>query len=137
VAISIDWATKVITVPQADLTLISGTLYEQDTGTFRLAVKALEASEAGIVFDDTHQHNTEVLLSGVTYARVVEFINGYTITYENGSYRVRLAGSNNNIPDVANLNSVSILSQNSAGLQEVTQTETDTVVVVAQQTGIG
>jgi hypothetical protein len=116
VAISINWATKVISVPQADLTFISGTLYELNTDTFRLTLKSLEDDETGMIFDDTHKHNTEVTLAGVTYARTVEIINGYTITFENGSYRVRLVGSNNNISDVTNLNQVSILSQNSAGL---------------------
>jgi hypothetical protein len=119
VAISVNWGTKVISVPQSYLTHIGGSLYELDTDQFRLDLKDLEDSEEGMPFPDTHRHNTEVVLSGVTYARTLEIINGYTITFENGSYRVRLAGSNNNIADVANLNSVSILSQNSAGLISV------------------
>ena len=101
-AISVDWGTKVITVPQADLTLITGTLYELDTDTFRLALKALEDDEYGMAHDDTHTHNTEVTVAGVTYARFIEIINGYSVTFENGSYSVRLAGSNNNIFDVEN-----------------------------------
>jgi hypothetical protein len=119
-AISIDWATKIISVPQSYLTFISGNLYELDTDQFRLDLKGLEDGEEGIIFDDTHQHNTEVTVGGVTLARVVEIINGYTITFEDGSYRVRLAGSNNNFSDVANLNSVSLLQLNSAGLISAT-----------------
>jgi len=115
-AITIDWDTKVISVPQADLTPIEGTLYELDVDAFRLELKALEDTEEGMNFPDTHRHNTEVVIAGATYARTVEIINGYTVTFENGSYRVRLAGANNNILDVANLNSVSIAPQNSAGL---------------------
>ncbi len=115
-AINVDWATKVINIPQADLTFIGGTIYELDTDQFRKDIKALEASEEGAVFDDIHRHNTEVIIGGVTFARVIEFINGYTITFEDGQYRVRLVGSNNNISDVTNLNLVSILSQNSGGL---------------------
>lgn len=115
-AISINWATKVINVPQAYLTPVSGSLYELDTNQFRLDLKALEASEAGSVFDDTHRHNTEVTVAGVTYAKFFEIINGYTVTFEDGAYRVRLAGTNNNISDVQNLNQVSLLTQNSAGL---------------------
>lgn len=115
-AISVDWGTKVISVPQSYLTPIGGSLYELDTDQFRLDLKDLEDSEAGIAFPSTHSHNTQVGLGGVTYARTIEIINGYTVTFESGSYRVRLAGSNNNIADVTNLNSVSILSQNSAGL---------------------
>jgi hypothetical protein len=115
-AISIGWATRVITVPQADLTHISGTLYELDVDVFRLALGDLEDSDTGMAYPVAHRHNPEVVLAGVTYARSVEIINGYTVTFEDGSYRVRLAGANNNIGDVANLNSVSILVQNSAGL---------------------
>jgi hypothetical protein len=64
----------------------------------------------------THRHNTEVLLGGVTYARVVEIISGYTITFEDGQYAVNLTGANSNIGDVVNVNQVSIRSANSAGL---------------------
>lgn len=117
-AISVDWAAKVISVPQADLTFISGTLYELDTDQFRLDLKALEASEEGMPELDTHQHSTEVSVAGVTYARFVEIINGYTVEFEDGQYAVRLVGSNNNIFDEGIIvrNQVSIISTNSAGL---------------------
>ena len=119
-AISIDWGTKVITIPQADLTLVSGTLYELDTDQFRRDLKALEAGFPGMSFERTHNHNTEVTIAGTTYARTVEIINGYTVTFEDGQYSVRLDGSNNNIWDVGggilNQNQVQIISQNSAGL---------------------
>jgi hypothetical protein len=118
--ISINWGTKVISVPQSYLTNITGTLYELDTDQFRLDLKALEDDEAGMPFPDTHRHNTEVTVVGVTYARVIEIINGYSITFENGSYSVRLAGSNNNFFDVENgilnQNNVQVIAQNAAGL---------------------
>ena len=44
-AVQINWATKRITVPKADLTLISGTLYEHDTDAFRLELRSLEDDE--------------------------------------------------------------------------------------------
>lgn len=119
-AITVDWATKVITIPQADLTFISGTLYELDTDTFRLALKALEDDEDGIPFLDTHRHNTAVTVAGTTFARIVEIINGYSVEFENGAYSVRLVGSNNNIFDVENgilvQNTVQVIAQNAAGL---------------------
>lgn len=118
-AISINWATKVIFVPKADLTLIQllpAEIRELNLNQFHLWLKDLEDSEAGMIFPDTHKHNTEVLLGGVTYARVVEIINGYTVTFENGTYAVNLVGANSNVGDVANVNSVSIRSANSAGL---------------------
>lgn len=117
-AVTIDWPTQVISVPQADLTFLSGTLYELDTDVFRLALKALEASEAGMAELDTHQHSTTYTIAGVTYARTIEIINGYTVTFEDGQYAVLLTGSNNNIFDegIINRNQVSIIPTNSAGL---------------------
>lgn len=119
-AISINWSTKVITVPQSYLTSLGGGVYSLNTNQLRLDLKALEDDEVGIPHLDTHRHNTEVTLGGATYARFIEFINGYTITFEDGSYAVNLTGSNNNISDVATVNSVSIRSANSAGLITVT-----------------
>lgn len=117
-ALSINWATKVITIPQADLTPVSGSLYELDVDAFRLALKDIEDGEEGMAFPDTHRHNTEVTLGGVTYARTLEIINGYTVTFQDvGSpYRVRCVGANHNISDVQNLNNVSLIVGNAAGL---------------------
>lgn len=116
-ATSINWATKVISVPQADLTFVSGTLYELDTDAWRLELKDIEDGD-GMPFLDTHRHNTEVTIAGITYARFFEIINGYTVEFEDGQYAVRLAGSNNNIFDegVIVRNQVSIIPTNSAGL---------------------
>lgn len=121
-AITIDRATKIITVPRSDLVLISGTLYNLDTDWFRLQLKALEESEEGIVFLDTHRHNTEVTIAGVTYARTIEIINGYSITFDPDIlYSVRLVGSNNNLFDIGggilNQNTTQVIPTNSAGLQ--------------------
>lgn len=125
-AISIEWGTKVISVPKADLTLISGTLYEMDTQVFRLALKDLEDSEDGMPFSDTHIHNVPVTVAGVTYARTIEIINGYSVTFEDtGSpYSVRLVGSNNNIFDVENsilnpTDGVTVIATNSAGYIQI------------------
>lgn len=123
-AITIDWATKVISVPQSDLTFISGTLYEMDTDWFRLQLKALEASEEGIPFEDTHVHNTAVTVAGTTYYRTIEIINGYSVQFTpNSQWTVRLVNSNNNIFDVENgilvQNQVQVIPTNSAGGQIV------------------
>ncbi len=118
-AISINWETKVIFVPKADMALVQTIPYEVrelDLDVFRLALKDLEDGEEGVIFDDTHRHNTEVLLGGVTYARSVEIINGYTVTFEDDQYAVNLVGANSNVGDVLNLNQVSVRSANSAGL---------------------
>lgn len=115
-AISIHWPTGVITVPQADLTLLSGSRYQLDVNAFRLVLKDLEDSEDGQVWPTTHNHNTELVLSGVTYARSFEIINGYTVEFENGMYSVTCIGANHNIADVKTVNSVSLIIGNSAGM---------------------
>ena len=117
-AFSLNHNTLVITIPQSDLTFVSGTLYTHDTEAFRLELKDYEDSEVGMPILDTHRHNTEVTVAGLTYARFIEIINGYTIEYEDGQYAVSLEGSNNNIFEegVIVRNQVSVISNNSAGL---------------------
>ena len=121
--ISVAWANKVINVPKVDTTLVDigpPEIRTINVNTLRLALKALEAAEEGMPFDDTNQHNTQITLGGITYARLVEFINSYTITFEAGAYGIDLSDANNNIMDVLNLNSTQLRSNNSAGLQVVT-----------------
>ena len=77
-SLSINWSTKVISVPQSYLTYDTGSHYTMDIDQFRLDLKDIEDSEQGIVHDETHRHNTEVVLGDLTLARVVEIINGYT-----------------------------------------------------------
>jgi len=126
VALTLNPATRLISVPQADLTFVSGTLYDLDSDQFRKDVMDLLASEAYIWMPDAFTHNTEVSVAGVTYARSIEFINSYSIQFENtaSAYTVRIIGSNNNIFDVENgilvpTPLVTVISTNSAGLQTV------------------
>lgn len=120
-AITIDPATKVISIPQVDLTLISGTLYELDTNAFRLTVMRILDNEDRIFLPIAFSHNTEVTLLGTTFSRSIEVINGYSLTFENLVYSVRMAGSNNNFFDIDGsiLNpsgNVTVVGANSAGL---------------------
>lgn len=124
-AMTVDWPNKIISVPQSDLTLVSGTLYEMDTETyFRDALMALADDEAGMPWPVPYQHNTEVTVAGTTFARTIEIINGYTVQFTPDSqWSVRLTGSNNNIFDIQNgiltQNQVQVIPGNSAGLQTV------------------
>lgn len=131
-AISITWGTRVIYVPQDYLTP-PGTgeyVYALDLEQFRLDLKALESSEDGMCFPDTHIHATEVTLSGVTYARFIAIVNGYTVEFEDGQYTILATGANSNIADVKVQNMVSLIVQNSAGLQKV---ETDVSGLTSQE----
>lgn len=125
-AVTLDPATKIFSVPQSDLTFVSGTLYTFDTDVQRKAMYDLLASEPYAWMEDAFVHNTEVTVAGVTYARTLEMINGFSITLENtgSAYSVDFVSSNNNFFDIENgiLNPtplVTVQSNNSAGLQTV------------------
>ena len=134
-AISIDFVTKIITVPQADMTFVSGTFYRLPTETkFRADVNALMDDEEGILHEDPISHNTTYIVAGVEYARKIEIINGYSITMSPDSqFSVELVGSNNNLWDVENgilnQNQVQVIPTNSAGLQEITTGGVDSTKV--------
>lgn len=122
-AITINWPTKVISVPRADMMLTQTSPFEireLNIETFRLTLRDLEDNIEGMPFPRTHKHNTEVTLGSLVLARVIEIVNGYTITFEDGNYAVDIVGANNNIADAVNLNQVQVRSYNSAGLIKVT-----------------
>jgi hypothetical protein len=139
-AITIDEATQVITVEQSDLTPVTGTLYELDTNVYRLAVGALLASERYMWMDPAFNHNGEVTIAGTTYARLIEQTNGYSLTFENLTYSVRLAGSNNNLFDIENgiltQNLVQVIAQNSAGLVAVPSVDTTQIISTVEDWGV-
>ena len=120
-AISVNWGTRVINVPKTDMALVQAgppEVRELDLDRLRLALKDIEDGAEGICFPDTHRHNTTVAIGSLVLARVVEIINGYTITIEDGNYVVSVVGGNSNLMDVLNLNSVAVRGQNSAGMTE-------------------
>jgi hypothetical protein len=118
-SISVNWLTKVITIPKSDLTLVQSSpneIYELNLNELRYWLHDEQDSVEGIVNLEIFTHNTEAELGGITFARVIRIINGYTITFENGSYAVNLIGANSNVADVTNVNNVSVRPYNSAGL---------------------
>ncbi len=135
-ALTIDPATKTVTIPQSDLTLVNGSLYSADTNQIRKDLMTLLASEDYIWMDDAFIHNTEYTVAGVTYARALITINGWSYTFSPDSqWSARLEGSNNDWFDVENgvlnQNQVQVIPTNSAGLITVTtgsglSTEQDT-----------
>lgn len=123
--ISIDWATRVITVPKADTVQIQAApeVRTYNVNTFRQELKDLEDDPDGMPFPDTHSHVTEITISGVTYTRFVEIINGYTVEFEDGQYTVVTTDANHNIGDVKVANQVSLTTNNSAGLVKGTASD--------------
>ena len=121
-AITVDWPNRVINIPKADTTLLQSTpteIRQLNLDTFRLTLRDLEDDFEGTPFPKTHSHNTSVTVGGVVLARVVQIINNYTVTFEDGQYAVNLVGANSNVGDVVNVNQVSVRSANSAGLQDL------------------
>ena len=122
-AVTINWATKVISIPQSFLTLVSGVLYSLDVNALRRALKDLEDGDDGMAQPDTHKHNTEATLSGVTYARQFVVLAPYTVSFQNTGtpYVVSCVGANHNLGDVTNFDGgMSLIIGNSAGLISVT-----------------
>jgi hypothetical protein len=93
-----------------------------------------------MAFPKTHNHNTSVLLGGIEYARIIEILAPYTITFDDtgGAWVCNLIGSNNNILDRTNLTTVQIRSNNSAGLVQMSEIQHDIFngVVTLDVTGV-
>ncbi|MHA1859143.1 MAG: hypothetical protein ACTSUU_06830 [Candidatus Thorarchaeota archaeon] len=120
--INIDWGNKIINVPLDAMVLIQSVpsvIYQLDLDVFRKTLNDLQDDEEGMPFDTTHTHNPTVTVSGAILARVVQIINGYTVTFVDGQYRVNTVGANSNIGEVTNVNQVSVSTSNSAGLQDL------------------
>jgi hypothetical protein len=120
-AVTVNWDTGVISVPQADLTFVSGTLYEMDMDWFRTQLNALQDDADGMPFGTTHIHNTEVTIVGTTFARQVILLAPYSVTFTpDTQWSVRLVNANTNIFDVEggflNQNQVQVIPGNSGGL---------------------
>ena len=118
---TVNWITKVVTVPTADLTLVSGTRYSLPMQDFLIEIRRLESEFAdGLWADQMLDHsNKRVDFAGVDYAAFDEIINGYTIQFTGVATRIDLLGTNNNIIDYLIPTGISIVPNNSAGLQIV------------------
>lgn len=117
-AYTVDWISKVVTIPTSDLILVSGTRYQLNMWDFLLEIRRLESAfDGGLWAESIVDHgNTRVDFAGVDYAPFDEIINGYLITFTGAALRVDLVGSNNNLVDVFYAPGVSVVPSNSAGL---------------------
>ena len=117
-AISVNPMTHVIYVPKADLTLQQSLpeVRELDLNAFRLWLRAWEDDDEGMVQPKTHNHETETLLAGLTYARKVVVLAPYVVEFEDGQYTINCIGANHNLSDVKVANQVSLIVNNAAGL---------------------
>lgn len=119
-AASVDWLTKIVTIPQSDLTPVGPDQYTLNTDTLRALLHAVEwTAGEGVPHLRIHLHRDPYTMSGVDYADAVEIINGYTILFErqitDPFYQVIMEGGNTNVGDVQIRNGVSVTTNNSAG----------------------
>lgn len=118
-AISVNWATGVISVLKVDLTLVQSVptvIYDHSMDDFWRDLRALEDSAEGRAFPRICDYNQPASVGGVQLAAVLLITDYYTITYEDDQYAVNQIGLNTNAADKVNVNQVSIRSSNSAGL---------------------
>jgi hypothetical protein len=100
---------------------VSGTIFTLDTNWFKNQLNTELSDEEHIWVEDIYTHNTQYTVAGVTYARSVQIINGWSVEFSpNAQWTVILEGSNNDIFDVASgilvQNQVQVIPTNSAGL---------------------
>lgn len=121
-ALTIDFANKIIYPDRSEMVQIQSSpieIYQFNVNTFHQGMRDLEDDEEGIWADVTHNYSSPTTLSGVTYARLVEIINDYTITFlPDSAWVVQVTGGNSNVGDRVNPNNVSVQVANSAGLQD-------------------
>ena len=141
--VEIIWGNKEIFVPRTSMLLtqtVPSEIRQLDINDFRKELKNLEDSDPGIVSDDTHSHQPPTVVAGVSLARVVEIINDYSITFEDGLYTVNVVGGNSNISDKVNKNTVGVNTANSAGLQDLSSLQAasfgDGAVSIDQANGV-
>jgi len=126
---SVNWVSKVVSIPTTDLTLVSGTRYSLTMSDFLAEVRRLEwAFTEGLWAPAIVDHtNTRTDFAGANYAPFDDMINGYTVEFTGVADRVDLLGSNNNLVDILIPTGVSIVPSNSAGLQ-IVETSSGTVL---------
>ena len=117
-AYTVNWITKVISIPTTDLTLVSGTRYSLSMSDFLTEIRRLEwQPDEGLWALGIVEHtNTNFDFAGVDYAPFDKIINGYTVQFTGVATRVDLSGSNNNIVDVLIPTGITVVPSNSAGL---------------------
>lgn len=120
-AYTVNWITKVVTVPTTDLTLVSGTHYSLDMADCLAELRRLEWEFTDGLWAPSIVHHTDTRFdfAGANYAPFDDFINGYTLGFSGVVERVDLLGSNNDLIDILVVTGVSVVPSNSAGLQIV------------------
>lgn len=116
-AYTVNWLTKVITIPLTDLIFISGNNYSLDVDLAHDEIRRLEWEFAdGLWAEHAIEYINTQLLSGLVYSPIVKMVNGYTWFVDTTNINISMIGSNTNFLDTFMPgNGVSVLANNSAG----------------------
>ena len=120
-AYSVDWVAKIFTIPQGDLTFISGNNYSLSMVDVHEELRRLEWAFAdGLWAPNIAKWFETVTLSGIDKTPSLEIINDYTFDFTGSNYNVILTDYDNNLVDVyIPSNGISILGNNSVGRQTI------------------
>lgn len=125
-AITVDWsgsAPWLITIPQSDLTLVSGTKYTITVDYLWELLRDFSDSAEAIPFPRLYSRTPAT----ATTPAIIEIdANNYEAQFENGAYSVEIINGNSNFRDVEVKNTVSVGTNNSAGFIGIDSTEIET-----------
>lgn len=123
-AYTVDWVSKIFTIPQSDLTFVSGNNYSLSMVDVHEELRRLEWAFAdGLWAPRILNFYETVTLSGIDKSPSIEVTNGYTFDFTGSNYNVILSDYDNNLVDVyIPSNGISILGNNSVGRQAVAST---------------
>ena len=118
---SVNWVTKLITIPLSDLTLVSGSNYTLAVADVHDEIRRLEWEQSGGLWAPyILNHYPTVTLSGIPKTRTVEMVNGYTWNVDSTNINISLIGIDSNLLDTyIPGNGISLLANNSVGKQDV------------------
>jgi len=118
---SVDWVAKIFTIPQGDLSFLSGNNYSLSLVDVHEELRRLEWAFAdGLWAPRIANWYETVTLSGIPKTPSVEITNGYTFDFTGSNYNVILTDYDNNLVDVyIPSNGISILGNNSVGRQTI------------------
>jgi hypothetical protein len=117
VAYSINWLTKVITIPLSDLILVGGSNYTLNVDFAHDEIRRLEWEfNEGLWAEHAIEYINSYTLSGLVYSPVIQMVNGYMWEVASTNINIGLVGSNSNFLDTfIPGNGISVLANNSAG----------------------
>jgi len=113
--LSCHWPTKVITVPVSDLTLVSTGRYSLDVTDWWQLLHELTDTVDGVSQTLSPLFNNTPPTAGTP--RIVEIVNGFTVTFSGGPYVVDIINGNTNLgdPSVKLTDGVSVNTNNVSG----------------------